>query len=130
MYVLCLSALVWQLFLIFFFFFFNATATTEIYTLSLHDALPILHHVGDSAAGRGRERARRPRHGRGDPRPRAGRDGNRRQARRSEPRGAPAHGPGPASRRPARARRRRVPRARHRPTPRAPPAARPRTRAA
>src|SRR3989454_2645290 len=26
---------------IFFFFFFNDTATTEIYTLSLHDALPI-----------------------------------------------------------------------------------------
>src|SRR6476661_10850471 len=26
----------------FFFFFFNDTATTEIYTLSLHDALPIL----------------------------------------------------------------------------------------
>src|SRR2546430_6215889 len=25
----------------FFFFFFNDTATTEIYTLSLHDALPI-----------------------------------------------------------------------------------------
>src|SRR5438034_3142796 len=25
----------------FFFFFFNATAPTEIYTLSLHDALPI-----------------------------------------------------------------------------------------
>src|SRR5436853_3495966 len=25
-----------------FFFFFTATATTEIYTLSLHDALPIL----------------------------------------------------------------------------------------
>src|SRR5688572_33302616 len=25
----------------YFFFFFNATATTEIYTLSLHDALPI-----------------------------------------------------------------------------------------
>src|SRR5256885_6038269 len=24
-------------------FFFNDTATTEIYTLSLHDALPILH---------------------------------------------------------------------------------------
>src|SRR2546426_12407836 len=36
---LCLS-----LFLLsycFFFFFFNDTATTEIYTLSLHDALPI-----------------------------------------------------------------------------------------
>src|SRR2546430_15784064 len=28
-------------FLIFAFFFFNDTATTEIYTLSLHDALPI-----------------------------------------------------------------------------------------
>src|SRR3712207_7471985 len=28
-----------------YFFFFNDTATTEIYTLSLHDALPIsLHH--------------------------------------------------------------------------------------
>src|SRR2546422_11302593 len=26
-----------------FFFFFNDTATTEIYTLSLHDALPILY---------------------------------------------------------------------------------------
>src|SRR5437867_12029684 len=29
-------------FTFFFFFFFNDTATTEIYTLSLHDALPIL----------------------------------------------------------------------------------------
>src|SRR5256885_12394434 len=29
-----------------FFFFFNDTATTEIYTLSLHDALPILQTVG------------------------------------------------------------------------------------
>src|SRR2546422_5080874 len=27
-------------------FFFNDTATTEIYTLSLHDALPILIHNG------------------------------------------------------------------------------------
>src|SRR5258708_17885402 len=27
------------------FFFFNDTATTEIYTLSLHDALPIYHGV-------------------------------------------------------------------------------------
>src|SRR2546427_7542632 len=32
--------------IIYFFFFFNDTATTEIYTLSLHDALPISHHVG------------------------------------------------------------------------------------
>src|SRR5256884_4552755 len=30
-----------HLIFIFFFFFFNDTATTEIYTLSLHDALPI-----------------------------------------------------------------------------------------
>src|ERR1039458_10446881 len=29
--------------LILLFFFFNDTATTEIYTLSLHDALPICH---------------------------------------------------------------------------------------
>src|SRR5256885_16177023 len=29
-----------------FFFFFNDTATTEIYTLSLHDALPIFYHNG------------------------------------------------------------------------------------
>src|SRR3712207_7253188 len=28
----------------FVFFFFNDTATTEIYTLSLHDALPIFHN--------------------------------------------------------------------------------------
>src|SRR3712207_8446865 len=28
-----------------FFFFFNDTATTEIYTLSLHDALPIFGYV-------------------------------------------------------------------------------------
>src|SRR6266498_5816364 len=31
---------------VFFFFFFNDTATTEIYTLSLHDALPILRERG------------------------------------------------------------------------------------
>src|ERR1041385_9414391 len=29
----------------FYIFFFNDTATTEIYTLSLHDALPILPHA-------------------------------------------------------------------------------------
>src|SRR5438067_9956942 len=38
----CLSLLfVFFSYLFFFFFFFNDTATTEIYTLSLHDALPI-----------------------------------------------------------------------------------------
>ena len=31
------------------FFFFNDTATTEIYTLSLHDALPIFARYGDRA---------------------------------------------------------------------------------
>src|SRR5260370_22392437 len=36
------------------FFFFNDTATTEIYTLSLHDALPISDRAG-------RRRPRRPR---------------------------------------------------------------------
>src|SRR2546430_7258783 len=34
-----------------FFFFFNDTATTEIYTLSLHDALPILDGFGIIACG-------------------------------------------------------------------------------
>ena len=29
-------------------FFFNDTATTEIYTLSLHDALPIFKNILDS----------------------------------------------------------------------------------
>src|SRR2546427_5093202 len=33
--------------LIYIFFFFNDTATTEIYTLSLHDALPIWTHLDD-----------------------------------------------------------------------------------
>src|SRR5471032_3545120 len=33
--------IVFFVFFFFFFFFFNDTATTEIYTLSLHDALPI-----------------------------------------------------------------------------------------
>src|SRR5215210_9508297 len=32
-----------------FFFFFNDTATTEIYTLSLHDALPISRAAVDEA---------------------------------------------------------------------------------
>src|SRR3989440_2782932 len=33
--------------ILFFLFFFNDTATTEIYTLSLHDALPIFHHSAE-----------------------------------------------------------------------------------
>src|SRR2546426_2780560 len=43
--------------LIFFFFFFNDTATTEIYTLSLHDALPI--SSGSPRAPRHRSAPRR-----------------------------------------------------------------------
>src|SRR5574340_1853123 len=57
--LLCLSLF----FVLFFLFFFNDTATTEIYTLSLHDALPISAHGGGP-------RARHPRPGRagGEPR--------------------------------------------------------------
>src|SRR5256885_9145094 len=47
----------------FFFFFFNDTATTEIYTLSLHDALPISSDPGLLLAARERvELHRRPPH--------------------------------------------------------------------
>src|SRR3712207_8837667 len=37
-------------------FFFNDTATTEIYTLSLHDALPILERLSDLLLGGKRTR--------------------------------------------------------------------------
>src|SRR3712207_7316350 len=40
-----------------FFFFFNDTATTEIYTLSLHDALPI-SRLADGVRRRARRRER------------------------------------------------------------------------
>src|SRR3712207_8984601 len=41
------------------FFFFNDTATTEIYTLSLHDALPIwLAHVQDPLPARSADQER------------------------------------------------------------------------
>src|SRR2546425_11553937 len=60
-------------FLTIFFFFFNDTATTEIYTLSLHDALPISAppraHGGDHARASGRVvRGPRAHRGRGPPR--------------------------------------------------------------
>src|SRR6266566_5314099 len=38
---ICGDSLLSRVLLCYFFFFFNDTATTEIYTLSLHDALPI-----------------------------------------------------------------------------------------
>src|SRR5258708_12774040 len=59
------------------FFFFNDTATTEIYTLSLHDALPIYDVCRESArrAGGWRvERRRRRRRRRGAERRRPVRD--------------------------------------------------------
>src|SRR2546423_6172658 len=48
----------------FFFFFFNDTATTEIYTLSLHDALPICDHRRPDRERRADRAARRARHSR------------------------------------------------------------------
>src|SRR5205809_7979908 len=41
LFLFLVSVFFFLFFFFFFFFFFNATATTEIYTLSLHDALPI-----------------------------------------------------------------------------------------
>ena len=38
------GVILWMVY--FSFFFFNDTATTEIYTLSLHDALPIFFCLG------------------------------------------------------------------------------------
>src|SRR5712675_3661392 len=52
----------WLLSLFFFFFFFNDTATTEIYTLSLHDALPISAERQDD--GRHESRGKAPGHDR------------------------------------------------------------------
>src|SRR5699024_12470018 len=43
LFVLCLFCLFFLFFIIFsLFFFFNASSSSDIYTLSLHDALPIL----------------------------------------------------------------------------------------
>src|SRR5574341_957547 len=70
--------------LFFYFFFFNDTATTEIYTLSLHDALPISRaagaagHSGRAARGGSADRGLCP--GRRRPGPR--RRGARRRPRR------------------------------------------------
>src|SRR2546430_5158542 len=58
------------------FFFFNDTATTEIYTLSLHDALPIC------ARAAGARRARAPRRPRRHPRARLRDCGGGEDARR------------------------------------------------
>src|SRR2546422_4669010 len=86
----------------FFFFFFNDTATTEIYTLSLHDALPISGPRPRRRAGDGRARRRaRGAHGRrvaGPPgpgdrvRPRAARRRIRRRGDRKSTRLNSSHG--------------------------------------
>src|SRR5689334_24785561 len=62
--VICFVALV--------FFFFNATATTEIYTLSLHDALPISGKRSRPGRPRTRPGARRRLATSGTPRPAGG----------------------------------------------------------
>src|SRR3712207_7131873 len=69
------------------FFFFNDTATTEIYTLSLHDALPI---CGGRRGGRGARASRRARRAAA-----AGRGSARGRTPGRTPRGAAA----PATRR-------------------------------
>src|SRR5262245_63779804 len=64
-----------------FFFFFNDTPTTEIYTLSLHDALPIWRPAFRRPAD-GRDRAARRRHRRDEDR--RGQDVRRGAGARSE----------------------------------------------
>src|SRR5258705_12257658 len=56
-------------------FFFNDTATTEIYTLSLHDALPIYGRHRQTYSVRGRSKTAR----------RGGGRGQRRRDRKSTP---------------------------------------------
>src|SRR3712207_6984742 len=70
-----------------FFFFFNDTATTEIYTLSLHDALPICRRGRRHGARRAEARTgpdHRPGHGRRASRRRGIRPGGRGGGARSE----------------------------------------------
>src|SRR5256886_10318572 len=63
---------------LFSFFFFNDTATTEIYTLSLHDALPICVRGGAVLKHRFRHRSRGQPAGRRDS---PGRSGDRKSTR-------------------------------------------------
>src|SRR3712207_7313034 len=79
-------------------FFFNDTATTEIYTLSLHDALPIWYgrRRPDRHGALGRPAARAPR-----PR-RPGEEGQRRGRLRPGYAGRAGHAAHPRGRRPDR----------------------------
>src|SRR3712207_8475222 len=67
------------------YFFFNDTATTEIYTLSLHDALPIYGRPRCTARPGAASRRRPPRPGRGGGEPSSGcarrRSGDRKSTR-------------------------------------------------
>src|SRR5256885_13605362 len=74
-----------------FFFFFNDTATTEIYTLSLHDALPICRRQGRAERDPGEARQAAARR-----RPAAGAEGPVRLSAHRAPARAP---PGAARRR-------------------------------
>src|SRR5690242_21852700 len=56
-----------------YFFFFNDTATTKIYTLSLHDALPISRRPAPRPAGRAPPPPARPGAGPAGPAPPGGR---------------------------------------------------------
>src|SRR5215475_16233021 len=62
----------------FFFFFFNDTATTEIYTLSLHDALPICRPNGRTLSSADNAEARH------EPKPSASRTVDRSEEHTSE----------------------------------------------
>src|SRR5256885_13309615 len=68
---------------LFFFFFFNDTATTEIYTLSLHDALPIFAAARKSVLGKQRTPSSVAR-GRSAPRASAATSGTRSEEHTSE----------------------------------------------
>src|SRR2546426_7307229 len=84
--------------LIILFFFFNDTATTEIYTLSLHDALPIWQRPrprGEEVHGRGEAGTRF-----GRPRPDQDRARQARGEGRRHLRRVPPHGRSGAARRP------------------------------
>src|SRR2546422_10481654 len=97
------------LYFFYFFFFFNDTATTEIYTLSLHDALPISPRrrrrrrarAAPARARRGRARDRRTRGTRSRRRAPVGDDRGTRSARQAaphDPRRRPLDGHGPRCR--------------------------------
>src|SRR5207253_9234677 len=68
--IICISIVIVSVSVCSLLFFFNASSTTEIYTLSLHDALPILKPPGrefvgellDFSAGAGRVQEVRERH--------------------------------------------------------------------